>query len=339
MGCVMSKSGGVAKDPEDKTLDELDIQEIGIASFDDVFSSNSDPLNTLVSLNNDLITSVDRLKELAAMFLGSKTLAVKIANGAVSAEINETKGDDTSVFDSKTLDAKSAVGMAWKALGDAMTALNESPPGTVQLSMKRGRVIGITEEKNPDAKSDIRKKVSSVNNAVFCMRKELIIANGKDALDPKKMFKEIVDNMKGALKDSFRANFNADLSGIAEGKISLDVNFGDIALDLLPKKIRAAYDALLGEEGLIPTIQNIVSSITDLMPQLEAAKSSIEGLPTEPDAIMDQAKEADVPPMSIPKIPGKIAGNVKQFASAPVILSTLLSTIRAIVEDMRAAMA
>jgi len=104
------------------------------------------------------------------------------------------------------------------------------------------------------------------------------------------------------------------------------------------RKIRAAYDALLGEEGLIPTIQNIVSAISDLMPQLEAAKSAIEGLPTEPDAIMDQAKEANLAPMSIPKIPGKIAGNVKQFAGAPVILSTLLQTIRAIVEDMRAAM-
>jgi len=338
MGCKMSKGGGCAKDPEDKTLDELDIQEIGIGAFDDVFSANSDPLNTLVSLNNDLITSVERLKELAAMFLGSKTLVLKVANGAVSAEINETKGDDTSVFDAKTLDVKSPVGIAWKNLSDAITALNETPPGTVNLSMKRGRIVGVTEEKDPEVKNNIRMKVTSVNNAAFCMKKELIIANGKDALDPKKMFKEIVDNMKGALKDSFRANFNADLSGIAEGKISLDVNFGDIALDVLPKKIRAAYDALLGDEGLIPTIQNIVSAISDLMPQLEAAKSAIEGLPTEPDAIMDQAKEANLAPMSIPKIPGKIAGNVKQFAGAPVILSTLLQTIRAIVEDMRAAM-
>jgi len=72
MGACGSKgSKNPERDPDDRSLDELDIIEVGVGEFDDVFSSFGDLLNTCVTINNSLNSAMENLQTLSTILLGS----------------------------------------------------------------------------------------------------------------------------------------------------------------------------------------------------------------------------------------------------------------------------
>jgi hypothetical protein len=121
---------------------------------------------------------------------------------------------------------------------------------------------------------------------------------------------------------------------LAEGEIDLDIDWG-IDFNVLPKNTRKAYDAIMGEDGLIACIKTVISTCGDLPGQFADVQGAIDELPKDGPSIKDALTEAGLSGMAIVKTPAKITGNIKQFASAPGILTGLLSTVKSIVGDLQ----
>jgi hypothetical protein len=71
MGGCLGGAAGPHKEPEDLTLDELEFEKVKIQQFDDVFNAAAEVLNVVVDLNNDIVSTVDMMKDAVADLLGT----------------------------------------------------------------------------------------------------------------------------------------------------------------------------------------------------------------------------------------------------------------------------
>eukprot|EP00608_Synchroma_pusillum_P011939 CAMPEP_0198421274 /NCGR_PEP_ID=MMETSP1452-20131203/1476_1 /TAXON_ID=1181717 /ORGANISM="Synchroma pusillum, Strain CCMP3072" /LENGTH=355 /DNA_ID=CAMNT_0044141471 /DNA_START=69 /DNA_END=1136 /DNA_ORIENTATION=- len=350
MGACCS-GGAPAKEPEDLTLDELEVDDVGVEDVDGVFGSAADPLNIVVGFNNGIITSIEKVKVAAAMLAGASIVKITKAE-AIAFDIFsvDDNGNESKAGDSD-LDAlykaangavlKTSVEAATRALTAMNTAVSECPGASV--SIKKGRIFAAFGESKEEDKPKVKATKTAVvnfNNRMFKVKLELIKASAASALDPKVAFREVVESVKGALKDMFRPNVVLDLGGLAEGNVQFDVNFGDFAVDVLPARIRNAYEAIMGDDpddlGLVPTVKDVVSQLSGVMDALNAAKEAVEGLP-QGQEFLDKCKEAGLSPGQLLSAPGKLAGNVKMVSTAPAVLQGLLTTISTTASDLKEA--
>jgi uncharacterized protein YukE len=344
-------SGGTApKDPDDRTLDEIEIQWTRIDQFDSVYNTAADPLNTCVTLNNAIITSIEKIKEAAAAIFGANVINVDVEGSTVRVGVYEIDDDgkETELSPEK-LQAlfNGSNGPNFKAAWDAMLQTRDSlnralaEASQVSVSVKKARLnytVGESKEEDEARVSAAKGQIAGFNNRIFKAKLELMRASAEQALNPKIAMREIFTNLKKHVS-SFAPRIDLDLAGIAEGNARFDVRMGNFDPNILPHKIKKAYLALFNERGddmgLVPTIKDCIGALSGLMDQLKAAQEAVQSLPTDPSAIMDAAKAANLSAMFVPKVPGRVAGNTKQVANAPAILNTLIETIRATCTEIK----
>jgi len=148
--------------------------------------------------------------------------------------------------------------------------------------------------------------------------------------------KEFFANIKAAAPEALKSlKLNVNLDALSEGKIDLDPSFDFDPIKVLPEKLQKAWEAIFGEEGLIAQIKKAVGNFLGIKTQLEEAKTAVEALPTGADEIKAAAEGAGIGGMDLLKVPGKIAGNIKQAARVPDILKTFLETIKTTVTQLQ----
>jgi hypothetical protein len=220
MGLCSSKNDDKKK--KEGELEEVEIEEVKISSFDNAFQKTKNPANNLVTMNNSLLASCERFAE--------------------------------------------------------VLGLVPPPPFAVAI-------------------------------------KEFFVNLKKECGEAMKSFK-----------------LDVDTSGIADGKINLNPTFDFDPVKTLPEKLQKGWEAIFGEEGLINQIKKFVSNLTTINPELAEAKTAVEALPTSPDEIKSAAEGAGIGGMDLLKVPGKIAGNVKQSGRVPEIIKTFINTIKSTIE-------
>lgn len=349
MGCC-SSSAIPAKDPEDKTLDDVEMEWVWMNDFDTVFSAAADPLNTAVTLNNGIITSIEKIKEAAAAIFGANIIKLEFNNNQVQVGVYSVNDDGSEV--ELTGDKLEALftgsngpnfQAAWNAVVQQRDAVNAALPAAPQVSVevkKGGRLfakVGEVTREDETNVSTARGSIAGFNNVLFKAKLELTRASAEQALNPKTAIIEIFANLKKHIS-SFVPRVDVDLSGLADGNARFDVSLPDFDPKILPHKIRVAYLALFSESssdtGLIPTLKDCISQLTSLNDQFKAAQEAIEGLPKD---IAGAAQAANVPMTWIPRATARIASNSKQVASAPAILNQLLDTIRWVIDEVQGA--
>jgi hypothetical protein len=300
----------------------------------------------LVVLNNNLIQTLEKLKEVAGALLGAYTLCITVEGNVVAVRIvdaDDKPAEQKAIDDMKTKNA--VLGTQWTDLEARVLAVNEAGTAAkMEFTMKKGRLYGKCDPATEkDVKKAAMKGVAAFNIVQFKVRMELGRASMAEALNPKKALNTLIDSIKKECKDGFKVGYNVNLDGLMEGKIELDFNFGDMALDALPGKIKKAVDAFISDDeenpGLIKTITDIVVGLAELLPKFDELRAAIEGLPTDPGEIMEKATEAEISPMEAPKIGGKLVGNGKQFAMIPLIMKGLADSIKGVTNDLKEAVA
>jgi len=354
MGACCSGAAITPKDPEDLTLDELDIKVTRLNRFDDVFGSSADPINTAVDLNNAILNSLDKIKEAAAAIFGAHVIKVTINSNQVTLGIFAVEDDGTEVeLSAERLNAifsgpngpnfQAAWNQANAARDSLNSALTAAPP--VAVHVKKTRVfhkIGQQTEDQEDVVERAKGQVQGFNNAVFKVRLELMRACAEQALNPKNAVLEILQNIKKHI-GSLVPRVHADFSQIQDGRVDFDFRMPDFNVNLLPHKIKVAYLAIMSENednmGLIPTIKGTISQLSGLIDQFNAIPDAIKSLPTDAGEIQNMCTEASLPVLFIPKVPGRIAHNTQQFGNAPAVLKGLLDTIQMVVKQLQDAIA
>jgi DNA-binding FrmR family transcriptional regulator len=349
MGCGSSSSADDQKDLDDLSIEEIEIQRTRLQQFDDAFNAAADPLNTLVALNNNLINTIDQLKEVAAAILGAYVVSVVVENGnhvhfhlcEVDDEGNEvhmTAEKLAAFFNGKAPALKAAYDAAVRLTGDLNKALAETPQVTVSTKKTRLRThVSECKEEDEARIAAAKTTVQRLNNNIFKTKIEVMRASAQAVLNPKAAMKEIVSNIKKALPKA-HPRVHVNTSALAQGNLEFDVSFGDeFDAGLLPPRLRRAYKAIFGEEGIVNTMIDTVSQIQGIQGQLEAVKPAIEGLPTDPNEITNMAQSASLPVMFIPKIPGRIADNTKGIARAPEIINGVIQTVTAVSNQIKEA--
>jgi hypothetical protein len=134
-----------------------------------------------------------------------------------------------------------------------------------------------------------------------------------EAMEPAKAIKHFIVELKTHVKvhalsecrkkslipppcnQGFVPSINCNLAGIMEGNI--DFHMPELPTDLmsaLPAKLRRAYDAVMGPEGLVETVKAAVAKVQSIVEKGEALKSAAEALPQEPDAIQSAITDANL---------------------------------------------
>jgi hypothetical protein len=356
-----------ARDPEDKTLDEVEIDELGIETFDGVFTKASEPLNSAVTTNNSLVAAVDKLTEAAAALLGAYQTKIEFAaEGKAVSFLIFKKDDDEMTVVVVEFKAKEDVKLAadWGKLtggkqpkpgsdgaqltaaiagaDKAATALSKQlSDGGHAIEIKNNRAVLVpkTSEAGDDkkkkkaelaAKAAAQAAVNNFNVNMFkvksCLLK-LVIEDGIKSAIP-----EVLAGIKKACENA-KPSVKCDFAKLAEGDIDLEIDWG-IEIDLLPPRVRKAYDAIMGDDGLVAEIKKAVAACAAIPGQCEAAKTEIEGLPKDMKEIGDLAKEAGLGPMEILKIPKKVLANSKSIATAPGIAKGILDNVKEICAEL-----
>lgn len=349
MGCCSSTSVP-AKDPEDKTLDDVDMAWVWIHDFDTVFSAAADPLNTAVGLNNGIITSFEKIKEAAAAIFGANIIKLEFSDNQVKIGVYsvDDDGEETELTGDKlealyTGSNGANFQGAWNAVLQQRDALNTSLTTAPQVAVevkKGGRLFAKVGETTRDDEANVstaRGNLAGFNNLLFKAKLELTRASAEQALNPKTALVEIFSNLKKHIT-SFVPRVDVDLSALADGNGRFDVRLPDFDPKILPHKIRVAYLAIFSESvwdtGLIPTIKDCISQIASLNDQFKAAQEAVEGLPKD---IAEAAQAANVSMSWLPRAAARVASNSKEVANAPAILNQLLDTIRWSIEEVQGA--
>jgi hypothetical protein len=365
MGCKGSKD---ARDPDDKNLDPIEIEVFGIEAFDAVFVTAAAPLNSAVEINNSLVGAVDKLKEASAALLGAfqTKVAFDEEGKVVSYQIfkRDDAGEEVVVVAFQAAGAKdvkskadwdkltaggpksagglllAAIAGAGKATDGLNKALADGNGQTISVSDNRAVLVAKESEAGDDkakktaeskAKAAVQAAVNSLNCNMFKVKSSLLKAVLKDGL--KSAIPEVLAGIKEACKDA-KPSVSVDMEKLKAGEIDLSIDWG-IDIDVLPPRVRKAYDAIMNEEdGLIASIKSAVAACAEIPGQVAEAQEAIAGLPKEAEEVKTVATEAGLGPMEIIKIPKKVVGNGKEIAAAPAICIGVLTSVKEICADL-----
>lgn len=367
MGGGGSKGKKTAKDPEDKTLEGIDIAEIGIETFDGVFTTASEPLNSAVTTNNSLVAAVDKLMVAAAALLGAYQTKIEFDEAGKAVSFLIFKKDDEEK-DVVVVEFKAKEDIKLAADWEKLTGGKKPKPGSDEAQFTAaiagadkatnalskqlndgGHAIEITKNravlvpKTSEAGDDKKKKkaelaaiavaqaaVNNFNVNMFKVKSCLLKLVMKDGI--KSAIPEVLAGIKQACKDA-KPSVKCDFAKLAEGEIDLEIDWG-IEIDLLPPRVRKAYDAIMGDDGLVAEIKTAVTACAAIPGQCEAAQAAIEGLPKDMAEIKALATEAGLGALEIMAIPKKVVANGKSIATAPLIMKGILENVKEICTDL-----
>jgi len=340
-GCF--SSGVPAKDSEDKSLEDVDMLWTWVNDFDSVFTGAADPLNTAVTLNNGILTAMDKVKEAAAAIFGAHVIKVEFENNqlrigvfSVDDEGNEQELTEEQLNEVYAGNNGANFKGAWTTALAQCTAANEALTAAPQVTahVKKARVfykVGESTQEDEANISNARGQLAGFNNIIFKAKLELMRACSEKALDPKTAILEVFSNIKKHITD-FAPRVDVDLAGLADGNGRFSIRPPAFDSKVLPHKIGKAFDAIFSEDswdtGLLPTISEVVEQLSGLMEQLKAAQEAVQGLPTDPSEIQAACAAANLSAYWTMKAVQRVASNSAEIARAPAIMNQLVDTIR-----------
>jgi len=371
MGGAGSKCCGAsstpAKDKDDKYMDDVEYEKLGVEGVDSVLEPAFDILQTVVSVNNTLWQTVDTVKLVGSVLMGSLEAELVIQESAVKVIIqkeDDTTGEKIPVAEilggtgaettkllkeddykkvTDTPDALTAMQGAAEALGQLNNTLKEA--SMVGVSAGAGNrlkpVVGDVGEDAGQKKqvTDAKNAIVGFNNTYFKVKLQLMKMELSSGLSG--AISELIANIKKLVQDikpSLEINFEKLMDGELDIKPDLGISVQKIA-NTCPKKVKKVLDALFGEKflttgdpmsdgGLIASLVDTAKQCAALMAKFNEIKDGIQALTSDPGALTTQAKEAGMDPMTAMKFPGKVASNVKTAMKTPLILAELFKTLK-----------
>jgi len=378
MGGAGSKCCGAsstpAKDKDDKYMDDVEYEKLGVEGVDSVLEPAFDILQTVVSVNNTLWQTVDTVKLVGSVLMGSLEAELVIQESAVKVIIqkeDDTTGEKIPVAEilggtgaettkllkeddykkvTDTPDALTAVQGAAEALGQLNNTLKEA--SMVGVSAGAGNrlkpVVGDVGEDAGQKKqvTDAKNAIVGFNNTYFKVKLQLMKMELSSGLSG--AVSELIANIKKLVQDikpSLEINFEKLMDGELDIKPDLGVSVQKIA-NTCPKKVKKVLDALFGEKflttgdpmsdgGLIASLVDTAKQCAALMAKFNEIKDGIQALTSDPGALTTQAKEAGMDPMTAMKFPGRVASNVKTAMKTPLILAELFKTLKDVAGEIK----
>lgn len=282
MGGTGSKCCGAsstpAKDKDDKYMDDVEYEKLGIEGVDSVLEPAFDILQTVVSVNNTLWQTVDTVKLVGSTLMGAMEAELVIQESAVKVIIqkeDDTSGEKIPVAEilggsgaettkllkeedykkvTSTPDALTAVQGASEALEKLNNALKEA--SMVGVSTGAGNrlkpVVGDVGEDAGQKKqvTDAKNAIVGFNNTFFKVKLQLIKMELSSGLSG--AISELIANIKKLVQDikpSLEINFEKLMDGELDIKPDLGISVQKIA-NTCPKKVKKCLDALFGEKFL-----------------------------------------------------------------------------------------
>uniref|UniRef100_A0A7S3AZ59 Uncharacterized protein n=1 Tax=Haptolina ericina TaxID=156174 RepID=A0A7S3AZ59_9EUKA len=361
------------KDPADKYLDDIEYKKLKIEGIDSVLEPAFDILATAVNVNNTLWQTVDTVKLVGAVLMGAMEPEIVIKESDVKFLINkedDASGEKIPVAEmlggtgaetvtlksetdykkvTETPDALAAIEAANAALLSLNNTLKEA--SMVGVSKSDGnRLKAIVGDVGDDAAqqkqvADAKSAIIGFNNTFFKVKLQLIQMQLKNGLG--EAISEMIANIKKLVSD-IKPTLKVNLAKIPEGELELIPDLGvsvQKIANTCPKKVKKCLDALFGEKflttgdpmsegGLVATLIDTAKQCAELMSKFNEVKDGITALTSDPSALVEQAKEAGMDPMTAMKFPGKVTANVKQALQTPLILASLFKTIKDVAGEL-----
>jgi len=344
MGCGGSKAAPkVEKDPDDKFMDEVEMDEIKVTDFDEAFAKGKAPLSSVVDLNNALMGCIDQIVSAAAALFGAFVAEAVVTNGEVTFEVNkppEKEGDKKVVIvtvqgpkDAKSKDPKEGIKIVDKPLYDGAVGKKTGPrlvealekangllgklntalaaSKEMAIEIKANRVVATTKEA-PTEKAAAAKFSSAMvaigdfNAGYFSVKSSLAKAAFEDGLNMQKIIQDIFDKLKAAMGETLPI-VNVDMAGLAEGKLNFDIVLpGDP-----PPKINEFIDANALIPPMLKKAWGHINGEGGLIETLKAAAAMVMELKPQ---IEDAAKALQ----DLPTDPQEIMGKAKEAGLKPM---------------------
>jgi len=378
MGGAGSKccGGGAAvpKDKNDKYIDEIEYESLGVPSIDEALEPAFEMLGTAIAVNNAIVKTMETVKIVGAALMGAMSTDIDIKESTVKfimvkeddsgekipvAEVIGGTGAETTQIKSaedykKVTDAAETLS-AVEACSAQLAKLNDALKEASMVGVKSvpggrlGYVAGDVPKDDANAKkqlAEVKTAITGFNNTFFTVKYQLVAMNLKGGLG--EAISEMIANIKKLVAD-IKPTLEVDLAKIAEGELaitpSLGVDIEKIA-NTCPKKVKKCLDAVFGEGfltsgdpmsagGLLAVLVETAKKCAELMTKFNESKDAITALASNPSDIITKSKEAGLDQMAAMKIPGKVAANVKTVTKTPLILADLFNTIKTTATEIK----
>ena len=330
MGQICSAMAGAKepdRDPDDKFIDEIKMKKTKIAEFDEVFDKAADPLNSLMTLNNCTVDSVEQLKEATALAQGQCKIELSEKNTALS--IRFTKIDEkgnVTVVPEKEMNAKYDESVELAVAKDSamhlLSSLNHSLSDDFSDSEWRifkGR-LRITKSGDQDS------RIRAFNRSLFTFRKHLAAQVHMPGI------KGAMNILKKDLDQDCMPSVSFDDNGAPKISFGDDSKLGNVEKKLSPQT-RLVFNAM----------KEFQDSCTEAAEQLPAITEHMDSLSSEaaefPAKVQDVCMDAGLSPTEIMGAAKKINTNMKLLASGPQISKSVMKTIKETAAELRDACA
>jgi len=378
MGGAGSKCCGAsstpAKDKDDKYMDDVEYEKLGVEGVDSVLEPAFDILQTVVSVNNTLWQTVDTVKLVGSVLMGSLEAELVIQESAVKVIIqkeDDTTGEKIPVAEilggtgaettkllkeddykkvTDTPDALTAVQGAAEALGQLNNTLKEA--SMVGVSAGAGNrlkpVVGDVGEDAGQKKqvTDAKNAIVGFNNTYFKVKLQLMKMELSSGLSG--AISELIANIKKLVQDikpSLEINFEKLMDGELDIKPDLGISVQKIA-NTCPKKVKKCLDALFGEKflttgdplspgGLLATLKETAAQCAEILTKFQEISQGVQELGSDPAKLVEQAGEAGLSGIEKLAFPKKVAANIKTAMKTPLILAGLVTTIKDITMEIK----
>jgi len=359
--------GGTPKDKDDKYMDEVVYEALGVSKVDDVLSPAFDMLNTVVSVNNTLWQSVDAVKTIGSILMGSMEAKLVVSESMVKFIIvkEDDAGEPMEVAEvlggsgAETIQQK--IEPDFKKITDAPDALTAVEGASTQLGslnevLKEASMVGVTDSGNrlkvvmgdvgDDAEgkkksADAKAAIASFNNSYFKVKMQLIKMEMAGGLS--QALSELVTNIKKVVED-VKPSLEMDFAALTEGNLVITPSLGISPQKLanaVPKKVKKVLEVLFGKEflttgdplsegGLLHALIDTAKQCFELMSKFSEMKEKITELTSDLSGLKDEAIAAGMDTMTAMKFPGKVTANAKTAMKTPLVLAELFKTIKAV---------
>lgn len=310
----------VARDPDDKELDAIEMEEIKISDFDDFFERAAAPLNEMIEIHNGLFLGEQALKEAGSAMLGETQVRIGLATTSRVKMClwRFDKDDNEEVYTYKMieekLDSSFALREAYEHLQAAIAQLNDASGHSIgnaapsKFIESRGR-LKLVSKRGRGAQDSL---VREVNLALFGLRKHLALVTQKDALS---------SGMKIFMKEMSKIQ---DVSALRvetdrQGSIKLMAGDRELQLNAMAEKMSMpARNFATALQDLIDNVTMAAESIPQLAEQTDAFATEAQQFPSK---VPEAAMSSGLGVTEIPKALKNAGKNVKELSRGPRIAS------------------
>jgi methyl-accepting chemotaxis protein len=113
-----------------------------------------------------------------------------------------------------------------------------------------------------------------------------------------------------------------------DGELKVEL---DVALDMIPPTLKAAYDAAI---GLVDNIKKIIKETPELKEKVEKVVESVKAF-SDADKVKSDLEAAGIGGFDLVKAVKNVANNVEETTRTPKILQQLLDTVQDTVKQLQ----